>query len=88
MIVELPKFLFLRCLRHFVKSPCLNTLDVYYNVTKKNRFDELFGNLYIGEDPTGNQNKYLILSLNLFSPLSDAINGKKNSNCGKLIYDK
>jgi hypothetical protein len=39
----------------------LNMLAAYYDVAYKDQFDELFGGLYIGEHPTEECNKYLIL---------------------------
>ncbi len=50
--------------RRFGKSLMLAVLADYYDVKRKDKFDELFGGLYIHENPTENRNKYLILSLN------------------------
>ena len=36
----------------------------YYDVNMKDRFEELFGDLYIGSHPTPERNQYLILTLN------------------------
>ncbi|WP_186441714.1 AAA family ATPase, partial [Desulfamplus magnetovallimortis] len=52
--------LFLRP-RRFGKSLLLSMLENYYDVAKKDRFDELFGHLEIGKDPTPLHNSYFIL---------------------------
>jgi len=36
-------------------------LEYYYGIEYRNKFEELFGNLYIGKKPTENKNKYYIL---------------------------
>ena len=50
--------------RRFGKSLMLNMLAAYYDVVMKDSFDELFGGLYIGDNPTEERNKYLILKFN------------------------
>ncbi|MBP5368177.1 MAG: AAA family ATPase [Bacteroidales bacterium] len=50
--------------RRFGKSLMLNMLAAYYDVAMKDSFDELFGGLYIGDNPTEERNKYLILKFN------------------------
>lgn len=61
--------LFLIRPRRFGKSLFLQMLEVYYDVKKKNRFQEYFGDLWIGSHPTEWQGKYLVLSLD-FSKVS------------------
>jgi hypothetical protein len=58
--VEYPVFL---RPRRFGKSLLTEMLRWYYDIKAKDRFQEIFGNLYIGKNPTGNQNKYFFLSL-------------------------
>ena len=50
--------------RRFGKSLMLNMLAAYYDVAMKDSFDDLFGGLYIGDNPTEERNKYLILKFN------------------------
>ncbi len=50
--------------RRFGKSLTLSMLENYYDVNKKDKFEQLFGNLYIGEYPTPEHNKYLVTHLN------------------------
>lgn len=57
-------FLFLIRPRRFGKSLFLNMLYTYYDVKYADRFDELFGNQYIGKHPTGEQGTYLVLYFN------------------------
>ncbi|MCD8270168.1 MAG: ATP-binding protein [Parabacteroides sp.] len=57
-------FLFLIRPRRFGKSLFLNMLSCYYDVKYADRFEELFGNQYIGKHPTGEQGKYLVLYFN------------------------
>ncbi|MBI4646054.1 MAG: AAA family ATPase [Bacteroidia bacterium] len=70
-IEKLEKFscpVFLRP-RRFGKSLFTETLKWYYDVKAKDRFDKLFGNLYIGKNPTPRHNSYFFLSLD-FSGMS------------------
>lgn len=46
--------------RRFGKSLFISTLENYYDINKKDKFEELFGDLYIGKNPTKNKNKFLI----------------------------
>lgn len=50
--------------RRFGKSLTLSMLKQYYDINMADRFEELFGGLYIGENPTPEHNTYLIISLN------------------------
>lgn len=69
--------------RKFGKTLFTSTLECYYDKNKIDRFEELFGKTYIGENPTENKNRYCILRFN-FSGIStntveEAIQGFKNS---------
>ncbi len=61
VLESLGKYLLLLRPRRFGKSLFLNTLAAYYDLNKKQGFAGLFGNLYIGNHPTPEANKYLIL---------------------------
>jgi hypothetical protein len=54
--------LFLRP-RRFGKSTLLSMLEHYYDIGRREQFDELFGGLWIHEHPTGERNRYLVLTL-------------------------
>ena len=56
-------FFFIRP-RRFGKSLTMSMLRHYYDVNQTNKFERLYGNLYIGQHPTPNHNKYLIIYLN------------------------
>ncbi|MCD6185163.1 MAG: AAA family ATPase, partial [Deltaproteobacteria bacterium] len=49
--------------RRFGKSLVLSMLENYYDVAKKDEFEELFGHLKIGKNPTELRNSYFILRL-------------------------
>lgn len=55
--------------RRFGKTLFTETLRWYYDLKAADRFDELFGKLYIGKKPTPNHNKYFFLKLD-FSGMS------------------
>ena len=38
--------------RRFGKSLFLNMLGIYYDINKQDKFEEIFGGLYIGKHPT------------------------------------
>lgn len=56
-------FFFIRP-RRFGKSLTISMLENYYDVNKKDKFEDIFGNLYIGQNPTPERNSYLIIHLN------------------------
>jgi len=49
--------------RRFGKSLFVSMLENYYDINKQDNFDELFGDLYIGKNPTASKNSYLVLTL-------------------------
>ncbi|MEM8527611.1 MAG: AAA family ATPase [Bacteroidota bacterium] len=55
------RYLFFLRPRKFGKSLFLSLLDHYYNINHKHQFDLLFGQYYIGQNPTPLANQYLIL---------------------------
>ena len=50
--------------RKFGKSLFTDTLSCYYDVNKKDKFETLFQNTYIGKNPTKEKNSYHILKFN------------------------
>ena len=64
--------------RRYGKSLMINMLAAYYDVAYKDRFDELFGDLYIGKNPTAERNKYLILKFD-FSKVDPDYNKTQQS---------
>ena len=50
--------------RRFGKSLTLSMLRHYYDVNQADKFERLYGDLYIGQHPTPNRNKYIVIYLN------------------------
>ena len=67
------RIMFLRP-RKFGKTLFTSTLENYYDVRKKDKFEKLYGETYIGKNPTELRNKYHILRFN-FSGI-DTTNGE------------
>lgn len=68
--------------RRFGKSLFMSTLAYYYDVNAADRFGTLFGDTYVGQHPTGEQNQYMVLRFD-FSKLvmADNLQGlEKNFN--------
>ena len=63
--------------RRFGKSLTLSMLQNYYDVNKKDKFEQLFGDLYIGKNPTPERNSFLVLNLN-FSVVAAGIDDYKD----------
>jgi len=55
--------------RRFGKTLWCSILEYYYDINHKEKFNELFGDLEIGKNPTWNQNQFMVLRLN-FSKVS------------------
>ena len=49
--------------RRFGKSVFISMLQAYYDISKKDKFQQWFGNLWIGKHPTPNQGRYQVLYL-------------------------
>ena len=59
--------------RKFGKTLFTSTLECYYDINKRDKFNELFKNTYIGKNPTPNRNKYCILRFNFSGVNTDTI---------------
>ena len=57
-------YLFFLRPRRFGKSLFLSILEHYYDINRKEQFDSLFGDTYIGKNPTKHRNSLPILKLN------------------------
>lgn len=73
LIEQADRFFFFIRPRRFGKSLTLNMLQHYYDVRAKDKFDALFGDLYIGRYPTQDRNSYLVLYLD-FSGITGELN--------------
>ncbi len=59
---DVPNPIYLRP-RKFGKSLWCRILELYYSLHQADKFDYLFGETYIGQNPTGKQNGYAVLHL-------------------------
>jgi len=73
------QLLFLRP-RRFGKSLLLSMLENYYDLNKSDRFEQLFGELAIGKNPTAGHNRYLVLKWDFsgVSPQGDSEEIRRN----------
>ena len=62
---ERDSFVFFVRPRRFGKSLFISMMQSYYDRREKGNFEKLFGGLWLGEHPTENRNKYLVLALDL-----------------------
>ena len=60
---ERDSFVFFVRPRRFGKSLFISMLQCYYDRRERANFEKLFGGLWIGEHPTENRNRYLVLAL-------------------------
>ncbi len=82
------RFLFMSRPRRFGKSLFLSMLENYYDINKRDQFDMLFGNLYIGQHPTPLRNHYLVLHLD-FSQVTgniDKLEERFDEYCSLMCY--
>ncbi|MEM7131817.1 MAG: AAA family ATPase [Chloroflexota bacterium] len=64
LIEEFPLYLFCIRPRRFGKTLWLTVLRDYYDINLAEEFDFLFGDTWIGQNPTAERNRYLVLFLN------------------------
>src|SRR5215468_5979746 len=57
--------------RRFGKSTLLSMLEHYYDLGRRDRFDALFGGLWVHESPTAERGRYLVLTLDFSSVATD-----------------
>ncbi|CAB4438676.1 unnamed protein product [Rhizophagus irregularis] len=80
--------------RRFGKTLFLSTLSSYYDVKNRDRFEQLFQDLYIGRNPTPLASKFLVLNLNFSGLLTSQtyeiftadFHEKLNSRISKFMY--
>ena len=73
--------------RRFGKSLLISMMRAYYDISMAGRFQELFGNLWIGSHPTPQQGKYQVLYLD-FSKIGGGIKlleDRFNDYCGQCV---
>ena len=87
-IEESNKYFFFIRPRRFGKTLTLSMLENYYDINKKDKFEEIFGKLYIGQNPTPEHNTYLIIHLN-FAEVAAGLDDYKNGldNHCSLVFN-
>jgi len=77
--------------RRFGKSLCCSLLWHYYDLNLAEEFDELFGHTWIGKNPTGQQNQYVVLFLNFSSiatgPTIEDIDASFRRQCNVILHN-
>ncbi|KPA16361.1 ATPase AAA [Candidatus Magnetomorum sp. HK-1] len=86
---SLPDYIFLIRPRRFGKSLWINLLQYYYDSNRKDQFDTLFKETFIGQNPTPNKNRYMTLAFNfaMVDPKYDSIQDAFQSYVDKVIND-
>lgn len=81
--IENIRFNFLIRPRRFGKTLFLSMLQTYYDINKKDRFEEFFHDTWILENPTEERNSYLILYFNfsVINPVINKVEDSFNSYC-------
>ncbi|MEZ4725517.1 MAG: AAA family ATPase [Caldilineaceae bacterium] len=84
-----PFYLFCIRPRRFGKSLWLSVLQHYYDVNQAENFDFLFGETYIGQNPTPDRNSYLTLFFNfaLVNPAIDEVQRSFEKNGHAVVQD-
>lgn len=87
-IEESNKYFFFIRPRRFCKTLTLSMLENYYDINKKDKFDEIFGKLYIGQNPTPEHSTYLIIHLN-FAEVAAGLDDYKDGldNHCRLVFN-
>lgn len=88
LIEQSDRFFFFIRPRRFGKSLTINMLQHYYDIHTKDRFEELFGDLYIGKYPTRDRNSYLVIYLNFSGINGELCNYREglDAHC-KICFD-
>ena len=70
--------------RKFGKSLFTSVLDHYYDIRHKDDFQELFGDLYIGQHPTPKANSYFVMNFDFSGLDTDSVECFKISFTEKI----
>ncbi|MCC8119426.1 MAG: ATP-binding protein [Bacteroidales bacterium] len=73
--------------RRFGKSLFLSMMEAYYDVNMKDRFQELFGGLWIGKNPTRLANKFQVMRFDFSRARGsiDNLESKFNEYCSRQL---
>lgn len=61
LIEDTASYIFMIRPRRFGKSLFLSMMKAYYDILQKDRFEELFGGLWVGENPTDQRNRFQVI---------------------------
>ena len=61
LIEDTASYIFMIRPRRFGKSLFLSMMKAYYNILQKDRFEELFGGLWIGKNSTDQRNRFQMI---------------------------
>jgi hypothetical protein len=86
---SLPDYIFLIRPRRFGKSLWINLLQYYYDCNRKDQFDTLFKDTFIGQNPTPNKNRYMTLAFNfaMVDPKFDRVQDAFQRYINNIIDD-
>ncbi len=73
--------------RKFGKTLWIDTIGKYYDVNYSDKFDKIFGDLYIGENPTSGKSSYCVVKFN-FSGLSTETKEILKNDFKLEVYNK
>lgn len=76
--------------RRFGKSLLCSTLAAYYDLNMASRFEELFGDTFVGKNPTAEHNRYIVLRFDFSAMvIADTLEGLQKNfndlNCGVIF---
>ena len=88
-VENISRFFFFVRPRRFGKSLLISMLAHYYDRTKANRFEELFGGTWIGEHPTEEHNQYLVIrydfsAMVMADDMEGVVQNFNDLNCGPV----
>ncbi|KPA14773.1 hypothetical protein MHK_005021, partial [Candidatus Magnetomorum sp. HK-1] len=86
---SLADYIFIIRPRRFGKSLWINLLQYYYDINRKDQFNELFKDTFIGKNPTPNKNAYLTMAFNfaMVDPSIDRVKDDFQRYVDNIIND-
>ena len=87
LLEETSNYLFLIRPRRFGKSVFVSMMQAYYDIDKADRFDDLFGGLWIQQHPTPLKNAFQVIyfDFSLVSARQGKLEGSFNDYCGIVM---
>ncbi|MDR2762832.1 MAG: AAA family ATPase, partial [Planctomycetaceae bacterium] len=72
--------------RRFGKSLFLSMLSYYYDINYADEFEQLFGDLYIGQNPTPFKNSYAVMAFNFSGIDTSNVENFRNSFFDNITF--